>query len=350
MQQTPWLQPLTSLCLPLPLKYIDAPLVPKTADMGKLPFMPLYLDRLMNSKTWARTRSRPELGTYLLNLIGAAWRAVPAGSLEDDDDILCGLAGCDPSRWHEVRADLLRSWLRCSDGRIYNPVTCEGVRNVLAERERRSEATAKARAAKIKKTNVPSAQMPLDLPEAVTPPATETSPPEWLRGQSEMAGKPLGTKGAIPEPASVTEPPQPVKSEVQTLKEERGEEPPLAPRATTRGARLPDQWAPDEEGQAFATGRGLDPREEAAAFSDHYRASGARSPDWAAKFRAWCRVASANRARARVAPPRRARWTDGNELRAAQAAVEIFGANIPDDVREACAEGLREYEARRMAA
>lgn len=103
----------------------QAPLVPADCDLTDFPFLPLMVQRLRSSKAWLKCKRRPELAFYLVNLWTAAWHERPAASLEDDDDMLADKAMCPPERWDELKAEILRGWVRCSDGRLYHPVVAE---------------------------------------------------------------------------------------------------------------------------------------------------------------------------------------------------------------------------------
>lgn len=104
-----------------------APLTPADADLTDFKFMPLQVARLRKSKAWLVCKRRPELAFYMLNLWTAAWHERPAGSLEDDDDVLADLAMCSPEKWDKVRDLVLRGWVKCSDGRLYHSVVAEVV-------------------------------------------------------------------------------------------------------------------------------------------------------------------------------------------------------------------------------
>lgn len=106
--------------------YPDPP-VPADADLSDFKFMPLEVARLRRSKAWLICKRRPELAFYMLNLWTASWHERPAGSLEDDDDVLADAAMCPPERWGKVRGDAMRGWVKCSDGRLYHPVVAEKV-------------------------------------------------------------------------------------------------------------------------------------------------------------------------------------------------------------------------------
>lgn len=103
------------------------PLTPANADLTDFQFMPLQIARLRKSKAWLICKRRPELAFYMLNLWTAAWHENPAGSLEDDDDVLADMAMCSPERWDKVKEAVLRGWIKCSDKRLYHPVVAEKV-------------------------------------------------------------------------------------------------------------------------------------------------------------------------------------------------------------------------------
>lgn len=90
--------------------------------------MPLDIQRLRRSKAWLKAKRNPALGFYMINLWTASWHEVPAASLENDDEVLADLAVCDPDVWEQVKADVMRGWIKCSDGRLYHPVVAEKAR------------------------------------------------------------------------------------------------------------------------------------------------------------------------------------------------------------------------------
>jgi hypothetical protein len=130
---------------------LPAPLVPAEVDLSDFPFMPLMIARLKQSRAWLICKRRPEMAFYLINLWTASWHNRPAASLEDDDLVLADLAMCSDEVWTRVRADALRGWVKCSDGRLYHPVIAEQAmaawERKVAQRNRTAAATA-ARAAK----------------------------------------------------------------------------------------------------------------------------------------------------------------------------------------------------------
>jgi hypothetical protein len=111
--------------------------------------MPLEVARLRKSKAWLLAKKRPELAFYMVNLWTAAWHEVPAGSIEDDDEVLADAAMCSPlTRWKSVRETALRGWVKCSDGRLYHPIVAEKAREAWAAKVEQRRRTAAATAAR----------------------------------------------------------------------------------------------------------------------------------------------------------------------------------------------------------
>lgn len=97
-----------------------APLTPHDCDLTNYQYMPLEVARLHKSRQWLIAKRRPEIAFYAVNLWARAWHEVPAASLENDDDVLSDAAMCPPDRWLEVKDDVLRGFVLCSDGRLYH--------------------------------------------------------------------------------------------------------------------------------------------------------------------------------------------------------------------------------------
>lgn len=124
------------------------PLVPTDVDLRDFKFMPLEVSRLRRSKAWLIAKRNPEIGFYMINLWAASWHEVPAGSLDDDDDVLADAAMCDQKRWERVKGETLRGWIKCSDGRLYHPVVVEKVMDAWERKcaqRARTEAARRAR-------------------------------------------------------------------------------------------------------------------------------------------------------------------------------------------------------------
>lgn len=109
---------------------LPAPLVPAEVDLRGFKFMPIDVQRLLKSETWALGTGDERAAAMALWL--EAWHQVPAGSLPNNDRMLKKLA--DTDKWPRVRQQALRGWVECSDGRLYHPVTCEKVLEAWIEK------------------------------------------------------------------------------------------------------------------------------------------------------------------------------------------------------------------------
>lgn len=116
---------------------IDLPAPPYSehVDLSGLDYMPLLVRDLGGSRFWAKCDRRPELAYYGVNIWKAAWGNVPAGSLENDDDVLRAAAKCPPDKWADYRADILAHFVLHSDGRLYHSTLVKQVRIALVKRE-----------------------------------------------------------------------------------------------------------------------------------------------------------------------------------------------------------------------
>ncbi len=115
-------------------------------DVQCLPYMPLEIERLRKSKSWLRCRRQPELAFYLMNLWMRAWHELPAGSIEDDDDVLADAAMCSPERWAEVRQQVLEGW-ELRNGRLYHHVVTELATEAFGKLRKNRNRTKSAREA-----------------------------------------------------------------------------------------------------------------------------------------------------------------------------------------------------------
>jgi hypothetical protein len=125
-------------------------MTPPECDLRGYDFMPLLGQRMFTSEFYLR--SSAEGFRAGIRLLWAAWQQCPAGSLPDDDVMLCRLAdlGTDLKRWRKLRPEALKKFIKCSDGRLYNPILSEWVltawKKRLRERERKSLYRAKREA------------------------------------------------------------------------------------------------------------------------------------------------------------------------------------------------------------
>lgn len=101
--------------------HLPPPLIPSHVDLRDFAFMPVEVRRLLTSETWMIGTGDERSAAMALWL--ESWHQVPAGSLPDNERMLAHLAQAGAA-WKRARAHVLRSWQRCSDGRLYHPVVC----------------------------------------------------------------------------------------------------------------------------------------------------------------------------------------------------------------------------------
>ena len=104
---------------------LPVPLTPPDCDLQDFAFMPLHVARLRDSDL--ANEAHPEACWYAVLLWSAAWHQLPAASLPDNESVLaklCGL-GRDLKTFRKHRADAMRGFVKCSDGRLYHPTVAE---------------------------------------------------------------------------------------------------------------------------------------------------------------------------------------------------------------------------------
>jgi len=101
------------------------PLTPPDCDLRDWGAMLLDVRRLRDSSM--ASHENPEVFRAAMLLWCASWHQVPAASLKDDDRELAGLAGFGRflAPWQAVRSEVLRGFVKCSDGMLYHPVVAE---------------------------------------------------------------------------------------------------------------------------------------------------------------------------------------------------------------------------------
>ncbi|WP_158255688.1 MULTISPECIES: DUF1376 domain-containing protein [Sinorhizobium] len=136
----------------------------EATDVRCLPYMPLQIERLRKSKAWLRCKRKPELAFYMMNLWMRAWHEVPAGSIEDDDDVLADAAMASPHEWESLKGEILHGWER-RDGRIWHSAVTDIATDGAAKLRKNKNRTSAARQALAEVRSTP-----------VTDPVTETVP------------------------------------------------------------------------------------------------------------------------------------------------------------------------------
>ncbi len=97
-------------------------LTPMECDVSNFPFMPLEIDRLLNSETWILGDDSEKVASLTLWL--KSWSQIPAASIPNNDKMLAHLSGMG-TKWKKVKDHALRGWVDGGDGRLYHHVVAE---------------------------------------------------------------------------------------------------------------------------------------------------------------------------------------------------------------------------------
>lgn len=155
------------------------PLTPPDCDLRNFPYMPLFVERIVNSET---VNGDPSAAQAALLLWCRAWHEKPAASVPDDDVALARMAGYgrDVRKWRRVREKgALRGFVLCSDGRLYHPLVAEAALNAWGDKQGQGRRTFAAREALKEKRRLKAAAgagQPVDIADdhsSVTEVATE---------------------------------------------------------------------------------------------------------------------------------------------------------------------------------
>jgi hypothetical protein len=94
------------------------PLTPADCDCTDLDGFMLNVERLMASELVA-VSSLEVVGAALL-LWSRAWKQMPAASLPNDERVIAAFCKMPLPRFRKLRAEVLRGFVLCSDGRLYH--------------------------------------------------------------------------------------------------------------------------------------------------------------------------------------------------------------------------------------
>lgn len=129
-----------------PPQELPQPLVPAEVDLRDFGFMPLDVLRLRDSDLAALASGDEFKAAVLLWCV--AWHQVPAASLPKDDRLLARYVGVDAATWRRLKAEAMRGFVECSDGRLYHAIIGEKAREAWASKKSqraRTEAATRAR-------------------------------------------------------------------------------------------------------------------------------------------------------------------------------------------------------------
>lgn len=173
---------------------LPAPLVPADVDLRDYEFMPFYGKRLLESDTWALCNDAEKI--VALRLWWASWHQEPPASLPDNDRLLCSAAGKGDvvSAFSKLKANAMRGWIKCSDGRFYHPVVAEIALDVWkTKRKKESDNAADRERKRRKRATIPADAPVFSAGNSVGHPAENA-----LKEKMKEKEKGIGGQSSIP--------------------------------------------------------------------------------------------------------------------------------------------------------
>lgn len=119
------------------LKVIDStlPAPPYPGDIRAKGFtFQIDWELIRQSKTWICCPA--DVRPWLLMLWAHSWTNAPAGTYEDDDELIAASIGMDARVFKANREHLMRGWSLCSDGRLYHATITQLVLEMSERREK----------------------------------------------------------------------------------------------------------------------------------------------------------------------------------------------------------------------
>lgn len=102
---------------------LPPPFVAPDVDVRDLDGFMLNVERLMASELVAL--SSHEVVAACVFLWCRAWKQMPAASLPDDDRVIAAYSRLPAARYRKLKVEILRGFVKCSDGRLYHRVLGE---------------------------------------------------------------------------------------------------------------------------------------------------------------------------------------------------------------------------------
>jgi hypothetical protein len=220
---------------------LPEPLVPSDVDLRDYDYMPLYGDRLFGSDTWALCDADEKIAA--LSLWWCAWHEEPCGSLPNNDRLLSARAGYGVAvkAFLVVKANAMRGWILCADGRLYHPVVASIALDVWAtKRRKRHDNEADRERKRLKRAALSGGhQHDFRRTDAEIPPDANPdiakNPPD-VRPENPLKGKGSEGKGYS---SPYVSPPSGIPADNK-------------PGRKQRGTAIPEDWKPRDEDLAWA--------------------------------------------------------------------------------------------------
>lgn len=100
-----------------PADKMPAPMTPADCDLNGLEFMPLEVNRVIQSTLFVKSTGDEFKAAF--SLWCASWYETPAASLPNDEEMLESFSRSKV--WKKVRTRAMQGWVLCSDNRYYHP-------------------------------------------------------------------------------------------------------------------------------------------------------------------------------------------------------------------------------------
>jgi hypothetical protein len=289
------------------------PFTPPDCDLRCFAWMPLDVVRLRDSDL--AVLANGDAFRAAVFLWCAAWHQVPAASLPNDDRLLANLAGFgrDLKSWEAVKADALRGFVECSDGRLYHPVVAE---KALESYEQLQRQKARTKAATNARRNGKRDDEPPDERYGDRHDQGDDHQPEQRDDNRDVQRNEVQQtlpNQTVPEREKKNPKTMTVKTERESPTEAKQEPPPAAPGSLSEvstplskevgskpsrlgsvlGTELPEKWTPDDElCEEVKRKFGMTDEDvaiELYAFHAKQAAEPIFSNNWRATFVTWCK-------------------------------------------------------------
>jgi uncharacterized protein YdaU (DUF1376 family) len=169
---------------------LPAPLTAPECDCTDLDGFMLNVERLMASELVAL--STHEVVGASLFLWCRAWKQRPAASLPDDDRVNAAFARLPIARFRKLKDEILRGFVKCSDGRLYHRVLSEEATGAY-ERKLAFQKRRAADAKRLKEWRQNKGETADETP-IETPPETPSETRFVAEGQGQgLSSVPIGT-------------------------------------------------------------------------------------------------------------------------------------------------------------
>lgn len=112
---------------------LPRPLTPEDCDCTDLDGFMLNVERLLGSELVALS-SHEVIGAAVL-VWSRAWKQRPAASIPDDDKVIAAFARMKIGRYRKLKEEILRGFVKCSDGRLYHKVLAVEAVNAFGRKQ-----------------------------------------------------------------------------------------------------------------------------------------------------------------------------------------------------------------------